>query len=124
VALQPCVRDLRAEHVLFEGGGVTGIIDFGAAAVDHPAVDLARLLGDYALDEAIFRAGLRAYSQFRSAPEVTEEFVRLLARAGAVCSILRWLVRLVVQGETISDPARICERLARLLGSLAAFSSV
>src|SRR5262249_49484120 len=66
LTLQPCVRDLRGEHVLFDDGRVGGIIDFGAMAVDHPAVDLARFLGDVARsDDSLFAAGLNAYRKAR-----------------------------------------------------------
>ncbi len=43
--LQPCLRDIWHDHVLFTGDEVTGIIDFGAIGVDTPATDIARLLG-------------------------------------------------------------------------------
>jgi Ser/Thr protein kinase RdoA (MazF antagonist) len=41
------VRDLWRRHVLFEGQSVHGIIDYGAARVDWPALDLSRLLGSW-----------------------------------------------------------------------------
>jgi homoserine kinase type II len=114
--LQPCVRDLRADHVLFEGDRVAGIIDFGAMAVDSPAVDLARLLGDYApASEPLFGAGLRAYRHARGAFDAPDEFVRHLADSGAVCSLLGWLVRLVARRESVFGPALIASRLARLV---------
>jgi homoserine kinase type II len=114
--LHPCVRDLRGEHVLFAGGRVGGVIDFGAADVDHAAVDLARLLGDYALvDDPRFALGVSAYRCARPAFDVPDELVRVLAVTGAVCSVLGWLVRLVVNREPVSDPAASGTRLARLL---------
>jgi homoserine kinase type II len=114
--LQPCARDLRGEHVLFESGRVRGIIDFGAAAVDHPAVDLARLLGDFAPhDEALFAAGLNAYARARGSFGVPEEFVRLLTRSGTICSLLGWLVRVVVRREPVCDVAGVTSRLAQLV---------
>lgn len=113
--LQPCVRDLRAEHVLFEGARVEGIIDFGAMAVDSPAVDLARLLGEYAETGALFSAGLAAYRRVRPSFDAPDEFVHLLARVGGVCSLLGWLVRLIVRREPVLDAAAIGSRLARLV---------
>jgi len=115
-ALHPCVRDLRGEHVLFFAGSVSGIIDYGAAAVDHAAGDLARLLDDYAdTDEALFDTGLEAYRATRPAFDASDDFVRLLARSGAVCSVLGWLVRLVVRREPVSDAGAIFARLSQLL---------
>jgi Ser/Thr protein kinase RdoA (MazF antagonist) len=116
-ALQPCVRDLRGEHVLFSAHAVTGIIDFGAAAVDHPAVDLARLLTDLTgSDPSLFTAGLNAYRTARSAFDATDDFVELLAETGTVCSVLGWLVRLVARREPLSDAGAIAVRLALLVG--------
>ena len=42
VALQPCLRDARPEHLLFTGEQVTGLVDFGAMAIECVAADLAR----------------------------------------------------------------------------------
>ncbi len=116
--VRPCVRDLRGEHVLFEAERVTGIVDYGAMAVDHPAVDLARLLDDYASsDDNLFGEGLDAYRK-EGAPlslEVPDKFVRLLANTGAVCSILGWLVRFFVRREPVLRPAATAVRLWELL---------
>jgi homoserine kinase type II len=43
--LQPSIRDIWHDHVLFTGDEVTGLIDFGALDIDTPATDIARLLG-------------------------------------------------------------------------------
>ena len=120
LALHPCVRDLRGEHLLFQDGRVSGIIDYGAMAVDHPAVDLARLLDDYAAeDDALFRAGMNAYRAARGLFDAPDEFVRLLARTGAVCSVLGWLVRLVTRGERPADPPAVAARLDALVSRAA-----
>jgi homoserine kinase type II len=116
LVLHPCVRDLRGEHVLFAGAHVGGVIDFGAAAVDHAAVDLARLLGDFApVHGDRFAAGVGAYRSARPAFDAPDEFVRVLADTGAVCSVLGWLVRFVVNREPVSGAASGAARLARLL---------
>jgi Ser/Thr protein kinase RdoA (MazF antagonist) len=122
-ALQPCVRDLRGEHVLFEGDRVSGIIDFGAMATDHPAVDLARWLGDVAnSDDALFEVGLSAYRTIRPAFDASDAFVRLLSRTGAVCSVLGWLVRLAVRRERPIDPLAVSARLDSLVSRVAQYS--
>ncbi|MBP3953856.1 phosphotransferase [Gemmata sp. G18] len=112
---RPVLRDLRSEHVLFTADRVTGIIDFGAMAIDHPAIDLARFLGESSsARDAIFSAGLSAY---RSAAvlDAPDEFVHLLARTGIVCSVLGWLVRLVVRREPVPRPTATAARLTHLL---------
>lgn len=74
LALQPCLRDARPGHFLFEGGKLTGLIDFGAMDVESVAADLARLLGEWLPpDEAgdLRAEGLEAYRELR--PTTTEE---------------------------------------------------
>ncbi len=47
LALQPCLRDARPEHFLFQADRVSGLIDFGAMAMETVAADLARLIGEW-----------------------------------------------------------------------------
>jgi homoserine kinase type II len=122
--LHPCVRDLRGAHVLFEAEWVSGIIDYGAAAIDHPAVDLARLLSDFAGENAaLFEAGLNAYRGARGQFDAPDAFVHLLAHTGDVCSLLGWLVRLVVWRES-PDPVAVAGRLGRLLARVEHFAQI
>ncbi|RJK96111.1 phosphotransferase family protein [Vallicoccus soli] len=51
--------DLGAEHLLEAGGRLTGVVDWGDAALADPALDLARPCRD--LDPPAFRALLDAY---------------------------------------------------------------
>lgn len=119
VSLRPCVRDLRSEHVLFSQGTVSGIVDFGAMAVDHPAVDLARFLGDVAEDEPRFAAGLRSYRGLANFDE-PDEFVRVLRHTGTVCSVIGWLVRLTVRGAIGEES--VTNRLGELIKRVERFA--
>jgi homoserine kinase type II len=123
--VHPCVRDLRGDHVLFGGAEVTGIVDFGAAALDSPAIDLARLLGDFAGDdENRFRAGIEAYRSAGGTLDAPDEFVRILDRAGVVCSLVGWLVRLIVERRVPPDPVAAGARIERLLARCARIAEV
>ena len=42
--------DLGAEHVFVEGGHITGVIDWGDAAIGDPALDRGRLMRDLGVD--------------------------------------------------------------------------
>ncbi|MBI4943397.1 MAG: phosphotransferase [Actinobacteria bacterium] len=53
----PAHNDLGAEHLLVEGGRLTGVLDWSDAALADPAVDVARLLRDLGPE---FVAGLVA----------------------------------------------------------------
>lgn len=65
-ALQTCVRDMRADHLLFENDRLTGFIDFGALDEDVVSADLARLMDDWIGVEAAARSeALSAYETLR-----------------------------------------------------------
>ena len=114
--LQPCVRDLRGEHVLFEDHGVSGIIDYGAMAEDHPALDLARLLGDFAWDNRFhFTVGLSSYRQSGGVLDTPDQFVVELARASLAGSAVMWLRRLSRPGARSILNERVRARFILLI---------
>lgn len=116
VPVQPCLCDVWHDHVLFTGDAVTGLIDYGEVKPDHPAVDLARLLGDLVGDDAAkVRLGLEAYRTAGGPADVEEEFVRLLDRTGVVCAVIHWVTALTA-GPLILP---VGPRLSRLLDRLA-----
>ncbi|GAB5405269.1 MAG: hypothetical protein Aurels2KO_35000 [Aureliella sp.] len=98
------MRDLWSDHVLFEGDTVSGLIDFGAARIDEPAVDLARLLGSLEpeSEEARMQAvewycSARQPSWQQSQRESFGERVQVLDRVGCMLSALQWLQWIVLQ---------------------------
>lgn len=99
--LQWCLRDVRHEHLLFTGDRVTGLIDFGAAAVDSVAGDIARLLGSMANDGTDFwRMGLDEYAKHRPLSIDERRAVASFDAAGALCSAANWVRWLYVEGKT------------------------
>ncbi len=124
ILLHPCIRDLRGEHVLYVGEHVTGIVDFGAMDVDSPAIDLARLLGDLAGEnEELIAAGLNKYRQFRSGFDVGDGFIRLLDRAGVLCSIIGWFARLSKKKQLQIPIENVKNRLTFLVARAEQFKS-
>jgi hypothetical protein len=92
LALQPCLADVWHDHLLFEGDRLTGLVDYGALQADHPAVDLARLLGSLvADDEPAWQAGLTAYRAVRRFGGEEELLARVLDRSGVVLALGTWL---------------------------------
>jgi Ser/Thr protein kinase RdoA (MazF antagonist) len=92
VAVQPCLVDVTPEHVLFTADRLTGIIDWSAAACDHPAVDLVRYLGG--LSANTFATGMEAYAELRPLTERERELTIVLLRSNALLSAANWLMRL------------------------------
>ena len=51
VPVQPCLRDVWHDHVLFVGDAVSGIVDPAAARTDTVAADISRLVGSLVGDD-------------------------------------------------------------------------
>ena len=117
VPVFPCLCDVWHDHVFFTGERVSGVIDYGAMKTDHPAVDLARLLGDLVDgDPDRTRVGLDAYRAADGPVETDPQFVDVLDRTGLVCAVIHWVNR-----PEMTRPGHplIAERVNRLIGRLA-----
>ena len=85
--LQPCLRDARPEHFLFEGDRVSGLVNFGAMGVDCVAGDLARLIGEWLDGDPTARAeALAAYERIRPLDGRGGRSDRCLRVIGRPCS--------------------------------------
>jgi Ser/Thr protein kinase RdoA (MazF antagonist) len=123
--LQPCLADVWHDHVLFMGDQVTGIVDFGATRWDHPAVDLARLLGSLVgFDNACWAAALNEYVWPLRTAEARAylELPRLLHWTGLMASLVTWLQRLVFAPEPFPQPERAWQRFEDLTNQLARYA--
>ncbi len=118
VPVFPCLCDVHHDHVLFAGDAVSGVIDYGAMKTDHPAVDLARLLGDLVDgDRERLQIGLDAYRAAGGPVGIDPELVSVLDRTGIVCAVVYWVGRAT---EDQAWDARITERFERCVERLAA----
>lgn len=63
-----CHNDLGVEHILILDGEVSGIIDWGGAALTDPASDFARLYRD--VGEQVLDKVLAEYTTFRNKSEI------------------------------------------------------
>lgn len=109
--IHPCLCDARPEHFLFTGDSLTGVIDFAAMKLDHPAVDLARLL----MDTVHLDDGIAAYHAAEGSAAVTPALVRTLADTGRVGAIANWILRLANQEPTPAEADRLERLLARVV---------
>ena len=112
VALQPCIRDVWHDHVLFTGNEVTGLIDFGALRHDNVAIDLARLIGSLVGDrEADWSAALRVYAAQRPLSADENLLIRAFDQSGVLMSGLNWLQWICVEGTQFDNQQQILRRL-------------
>lgn len=122
-ALQVVHGDLHAEHVLFDAGRVSGFVDFGAATVDSKALDIARLLGSTAGDDAnLRRAALAAYREGAKSSgglSVEEEvLVDVFDRSATLLAPYRWFRWIYVENQAIVNAELVASRRRRLMDRL------
>lgn len=116
VSVQPCIRDIHRQHVLFEGDRVTGIVDFGAMRPDSVSADVARLLGSLAMDVAdLWQAGLRAYQNTNVLTEPERLLVELYDRSGVLLSGIHWLKWVFIEGRRFENRPAVLSRLDEIV---------
>ena len=104
VDLQPCLRDIWHDHILFTQDAVTGLIDANACRTESVAADLARLLGSLVGDDVQrFATAIDDYSTHRHLTSQERALVGVLDRSSVVLSSLTWLRRRYLE----SDPGPI-----------------
>jgi aminoglycoside phosphotransferase (APT) family kinase protein len=119
VPVQPCLRDARPEHFLFEGDRLSGLVDYGAMGVDSVAADLARLLGEWTGgDSAARREALDSYARVRPLGPTEASLIRVFESATALLIGERWLRWKCIEGRAFDDPNAFAKGLARSLSKL------
>jgi Ser/Thr protein kinase RdoA (MazF antagonist) len=135
--LQPVLRDVWCDHVLFAAaepaGGrgpaapvVTGLIDLHAAGIDTPATDLARLFGSWqpapgrreqSLEER-WPGAFAAYERVRPLTDAERGLVGLLHAAGVVAGLDRWFRWTLDEDRGFPDEHRALDRIDTLIAEL------
>lgn len=125
VPRQPVLRDVWSDHVLFDRGDrgrVAGIVDFHAAGVDAPALDIARLLGSWRPPPDRSHADLRtrwpeAIAAYREATRISAPELRLLPllhACGVVLGLDNWFRWILDERREFADWRRVLGRVDRL----------
>jgi Ser/Thr protein kinase RdoA (MazF antagonist) len=119
LALQPAIRDIHHDHVLFSSDEVTGIVDFGAMRIDTPLTDIARLIASLVGDDWRLRQlALDAYSELRSLDEANRQIVELLDESGLFLGGVNWLTWLYVERRDMGPDGPIVRRLDEIIRRL------
>ena len=110
--LQPCLRDVWHDHVLFTGHEVTGLIDASACRFENVATDLSRLLGSFVGDDHhAWDTALEAYAKHRPLTPDELGLVHLLDRSSVLLSGMTWLEWHYLQAKEFAHPERVNQRL-------------
>lgn len=110
--LQPCLRDIWHDHVLFSGSEVTGIIDPSACRLENIATDLARLLGSLVEDDTqSWNFAVETYHQCNPLFDAEWELMRTLDRSTVLLSGLYWADRKYLRGVQFRDETAVLDRL-------------
>ena len=116
VVLQPVLRDVWHDHLLYEGDVLTGLVDYASVGLDSVAVDLARMLGSsIEVDEASWGFAISAYRRVRPLSDDEEVLARALDRAGVIAALANWH-RWLHSGERDPASPHVRERVGRLVG--------
>jgi homoserine kinase type II len=130
--VQPCIRDIWRDHILFTGNRVTGIIDFGALDVDTPATDIARLLNSLSetpfpnregqgegsrllVSDETWQLALRAYQQTRPLSADELRAAHALGISGNILAGCNWIRWLYIEQRQFENPAQITERFRHIV---------
>jgi hypothetical protein len=111
-ALQPCLRDVWHDHLLFTGDVVTGLIDASACRTENVAGDLARLIGSLVEDDAAgWKAALDSYRAHHPLSLSEEALVVVLDRSAVLLSSITWLNWLVLERRDFPNQPAALDRL-------------
>jgi homoserine kinase type II len=119
-SLQPCLRDARPDHFLFEGEHLSGLVDFGAMGIDLVEGDLARLLTEWAgTDRDARQRALAAYTAIRPLPGVQPALIDAFESSAALLGAGHWIRWHFVEERTFADPSAVGRGIDRGLERLA-----
>jgi hypothetical protein len=86
------LRDVWREHLLFDGGRLTGIIDLGAARIDWPGLDLVRAFGTLMTgSDPRWSIAIVRYLEARPDTSITFASLESVHRASVALSALQWI---------------------------------
>lgn len=117
--LQPCVRDVRREHLLFVEDQLSGLVDFGAMQMEHPAIDVARIVAECAGDDEPLRDA--ALAEYRSAAPselaiaADPALVQAFDGGNLLLSPGNWLRWILVENREFPDRSAVLQRFDALM---------
>jgi Ser/Thr protein kinase RdoA (MazF antagonist) len=119
VRLQPCLRDVWHDHLLFSGDAVTGLIDPSACRRENVACDLSRLVGSLVGDDrGRWSLALTEYQRYRELSVSELKLIEVLDHSGVLLSGWTWLQWIYVENRSFPDLIAVGQRLSSILRRL------
>ncbi len=123
IRAQPCLRDARPEHFLFQrlspGPRLTGLVDFGAMDVDGVSGDIARLFSEWRVREPALRElALEAYGQIQRLDPDQIALIPVFEQSAALLGGERWIRWHFLENRRFDDLRAAAQGLARALERL------
>ncbi len=110
--VQPIIRDIWHDHILFIDDRVTGLVDFGAMQIDSVSCDLARMLGSLVADDrSAFDEAVERYAQTRPLNHHERHLIPLLDLSGVLLGAINWLTWLMVDQRQFDAKDTVNQRL-------------
>ncbi|MDB4766476.1 phosphotransferase [bacterium] len=118
--LQPVIRDLRSEHLLFTEDSLTGLIDFDAMQMETIALDLTRCLGDFDPgDTDRWQFALEAYNSVRPIQRAELELIKILDPINVMLSAMNWIKWIALDDRNFENEGAVEVRLKQINQRLA-----
>ncbi|HEY4259578.1 MAG TPA: phosphotransferase [Schlesneria sp.] len=116
VRLQPCLRDVWHDHLLFSGDVVTGLIDPSACRRENVAADLARLIGSLIGDDRnAWNLALTEYQRYRNLRIDELKLIEVLDHSGVILSGWTWLQWIYNEKRAFAELEPVQQRLDNIL---------
>ena len=121
--LQWCLRDVKCDHVLMQAGQVTGLIDYGAAAIESVSGDLARLLGSVAdPGSEPWQQAIAEYQNVRPLSEAELRAIAIFHTGGTIAAAANWLRWILIERRDFPQPELVQLQLHSVLRNLKTLS--
>ncbi|MEQ1904725.1 MAG: phosphotransferase [Pirellulaceae bacterium] len=117
--MQPVIRDIWHDHLLFVDDRLSGIIDYGAMRIDSVCCDWARVIASLRINGKIpWDQSFEILSQYVSLSDVDLAMIRWLSDCGTMLGVTNWIDWLFVEGREFHDRNSAIERFRVLCGQL------
>lgn len=117
--MQWCLRDVKFDHMLFENNQVSGLVDYGAAAVDSVGGGIARLVGSTIGDRIEDWEPLLAnYEAYRLLTPAEREAIPLFHAGGVAAAAANWLRWILLEKRDYQGQPNVQSQLEWLLACL------